>query len=55
MNKLHNKYSWVAKNKNADDIYINRLRLINLLNINVYKSPKLYSYYLEAYLGIILK
>ena len=48
------KYSYTAKNIGKDFIYLNRLRLIRKLNINVHSSSRMYSLYMDAYLGIIL-
>lgn len=48
------QYSFYARNFGQDLIYQNRLRLIEKLKININKSSKLYNYYMEAYLGIIL-
>lgn len=48
------KYSYYAKNYSSDLIYQTRLRLIRDKNINVNKSAQMYSYYMAAYLGIIL-
>ena len=52
--KQHAKYSYTAKNNGKDIIYTTRLRLINQLDIDINKSGRLYTYYLEAYLGIII-
>ena len=52
--KQHNKYSYTAKNNGKDIIYTTRLRLINQLNIDTNKSGRIYTYYLEAYLGVII-
>lgn len=48
------RYSFKAKNLGKDLIYQKRLELIERLGINHNKSSKLYNYYMEAYLGIIL-
>ncbi len=48
------QYSWNAKNFNKDNIFMTRLYLIEKLNINIYQSRQMYSYYMNAYLGIIL-
>lgn len=47
-------YSQYAKNHNQDWIYWNRLKLIEKRNLNIYSSAKMYSYYMNAYLGILL-
>lgn len=47
-------YSYTAKNLGQDLVYITRLRLIEKLKIDIYKSAKIYSYYMDAYMGIIL-
>ena len=47
-------YSFRAKNFGKDLIYQNRLRLIDKLDINVNKNSRIYNYYMEAYLGIVL-
>jgi hypothetical protein len=49
------QYSYYEKNYNQDNIYYVRLRLIEKMGINVNKSTKMYSYYMNAYLGIILQ
>ena len=48
------KYSYYAKNYNKDKIYYTRLKLIEKLGIDMNKNSKRYSYYMNAYLGIIL-
>lgn len=48
------QYSYSAKNTDKDNIYATRLMLINKLNIDINKSAKIYSYYINAYLGILL-
>jgi hypothetical protein len=47
-------YSYYAKNYERDLIYLTRLRLIGTHNINIHSSAKMYSYYMSAYLNIIL-
>ena len=47
-------YSDYAKNYGKDLIYYTRLRLFDKLGIDYLKNPKLYSYYMTAYLNIIL-
>lgn len=47
-------YSYYAKNTGKDEIYKTRLLLIEKHGININKNPKIYSYYVSAYLGIIL-
>lgn len=51
---LQSNYSWYAINYGKDLIYQNRLRLIYRHKINIHSSPKMYSYYMDAYLGILL-
>ena len=48
------QYSYSAKNSDKDLIFITRLKLIHKLKINPFKSSKMYSYFIDAYLGIIL-
>jgi hypothetical protein len=47
-------YSYSAKNSGKDLIYQNRLKLIYKNGFNVHSSPKMYSLFIEAYLGIVL-
>lgn len=49
------QYSYYEKNHGKDSIYYTRLRLIEKMGININKSAKMYSYYMDAYLGIILQ
>jgi len=46
-------YSYNAKNIGKDNIYVTRIRLIESLKFDVYKTSKRYIYYLNAWLGII--
>lgn len=50
------QYSWIAKNEGKDLIYETRLRLIRKMKLNPFgtRKQKLYSYFMEAELGIIL-
>jgi len=50
----NSRYSWLAKNYDKDFVYSNRLRLISKYNINIKSSSRMYTYYMDAYLGIIL-
>lgn len=54
MKILNPNYSYNSRNYSKDFIYYNRLRLIEKLNIDVNKNPKIYGYYMDAYLGITL-
>ncbi len=47
-------YSYSAKNSSRDNIYQTRLILIEKLGINPAKSPRMYAYFMDAYLGVIL-
>ena len=47
-------YSYSAKNTGRDAIYQTRLMLIEKLGINPKKSQAMYSYFMDAYLGVIL-
>ena len=49
------KYNYTAKNYGKDLIYYNRLMLIDKLNFDVKKTSERYSYYMTAYLGIVLQ
>ena len=48
------QYSYRAKNTNKDKIYTTRLKLINQLNININNNSRMYNYYMDAELRIIL-
>ena len=47
-------YSSYAKNYEQDKIFYTRLRLIEKLNIDINKSAAIYTYYMNAHLGILL-
>lgn len=47
-------YSYEAKNYGRDKIYTTRLRIIEEKGFDYNKTPFRYSYFMEAYLGIIL-
>jgi len=47
-------YNWKAKNSSCDLIYETRLRLVRKMKFNYKLTAKRYSYYMNAYLGIIL-
>ena len=50
------KYSYYAKNIGKDTVYSVRLKLAEKMGIDMYKtkSSRVYSYLMDAYLGIIL-
>lgn len=52
--KVHSKYSYSAKNTEKDNIFATRLKLIYKNGINPTTSPKMYAYYMNAYLGVVL-
>lgn len=51
---LQSSYSYQAKNWGKDLIYQNRLKLIYKHRIDTQSSAKMYAYYMDAYLGILL-
>ena len=48
------KYSFYERNHNPDNVYYTRLKLIEKHKIDIHSSSKMYAYYMEAKLGIIL-